>query len=50
MNTRALLRGTYGRLVAKILVLAFLLTSLYTVLTFSLSTQDAAIQSFGDSA
>ena len=50
MNTRALLRGTYGRLVAKILVLAFLLTSLYNVLTFSLSTQDAAIQSFGDSA
>ncbi|WP_209561652.1 hypothetical protein [Frigoribacterium sp. PvP032] len=50
MNARALLRGTYVRLVAKILVLAFLATSLYNVVTFSQSTQAAVSQSFDDSA
>jgi hypothetical protein len=50
VNTWTLLRGTYGRLLAKMLVLAFLVTSLYNVSTFSRSTQDAVIQSFGDSA
>jgi len=50
MNTRSLLRSTYGRLVAKVLVLAFLLTSLYNVVSFSQSTQNAVSQSFGDSA
>ena len=50
MNARSLLRGTYGRLVAKILVLAFLMTSLYNVVTFSQSTRDAVSQSFDDSA
>lgn len=50
MNARALLRGTYARLVAKILVLAFLATSLYNVVTFSQSTQAAVSLSFDDSA
>jgi hypothetical protein len=50
MNARSLLRGTCGRLVAKILVLAFLMTSLYNVVTFSQSTQAAVSQSFDDSA
>jgi hypothetical protein len=50
MNARSLLRGTYGQLVVKILVLAFLATSLYNVVTFSQSTQAAVSQSFDDSA
>ena len=50
MNASSLLRGTYGRLVAKVFVLAFLVTSLYNVFSFSRSTQDAVSQSFDGSA
>jgi hypothetical protein len=50
VNTWTLLRGTYGRLLAKILVLAFLMTSLYNVSTFSRSTQDAVIRERKDDA
>ena len=50
MRASSLLRGTYGRLVTKILVLAFLMTSIYNVMSFSRSTQAAVAQSFHDSA
>lgn len=50
MNTADLLRGTYGLLVAKILVLTFFMTSFYNVASFARSTQDAVGQSFLDSA
>lgn len=50
MNAMALLRGTYGRLVAKIFVLAFLITSIYNVVSFSRSTQAAVSQSFSGAA
>lgn len=50
MKASSLLRSTYGRLVAKIVVLAFLMTSIYNVMSFSTSTQAAISSSFDDAA
>lgn len=50
MNVVTFLRGTYGTLVAKVLVLVFLLISSYNFMSFSQSTRDAVDRSFSDSA
>ncbi|WP_396599855.1 hypothetical protein [Frigoribacterium sp. R86507] len=50
MKASSLLRSTYGRSVAKTFVLAFLMTSIYNVMSFSTSTQAAISRSFDESA